>query len=86
MQVCRLFVSKADAKQSHVVVYASPSPSENRRKPTMPGQRNAIDVAAENHQPFNHLTAVVRPFEAEGSQDVEFQQSTRTAPAICNTT
>ncbi|KAF9787951.1 hypothetical protein BJ322DRAFT_593424 [Thelephora terrestris] len=40
----------------------------------MPGQRNATDVVAEKHQPFDHLTTVVQPFETEGSRDVEFQQ------------
>lgn len=52
----------------------------------MPEQRSATDIATENHQPFNHLATVVRPFEAEGSRDVEFQQSTRTIPAVRNTT
>jgi len=43
----------------------------------MPGQRNATDIAAEEYQPFDHITTVVQPFEIEGSRDVEFQQSTR---------
>jgi len=42
----------------------------------MPGQRNATDIVTEEHQPFEHFTAVVQPFEAEGSRDVQFQQST----------
>lgn len=50
----------------------------------MPGQRNAIDIAADKHEPFDHLTAVVRPFETEGARDVEFQQSTRATSAVRN--
>lgn len=46
----------------------------------MPGQRNATDIVAEKHQPFDHITAVVQPFEIEGSRDAEFHQSTRTTP------
>jgi len=41
----------------------------------MPGKRNATDVAAEKPQPFDHYATVAQPFEAEGSRDVEFQQS-----------
>ncbi|KAF9653524.1 hypothetical protein BDM02DRAFT_3158974 [Thelephora ganbajun] len=40
----------------------------------MPGQRNATDIAADKYKPFDHLTAVVQPFETEGSRDIEFQQ------------
>jgi len=40
----------------------------------MPERRNPTDVVAEKHKPFDHLTTVVRPFETEGSKDVEFQQ------------
>ena len=52
----------------------------------MPEQRNATDIVTEKHQPFDHPTTVVQPFEAEGSRDVEFQQSTRTASTICGKT
>lgn len=48
----------------------------------MPEQRNATDVVAETHRPFDHLTTVVQPFETEGSRDVEFQQSARTVSTI----
>ena len=51
----------------------------------MSGQRNLTNIAAEDYQPFDHLTTVVQPFETEGSRDVEFQQSTRTAPAVRDT-
>lgn len=51
----------------------------------MPEQRNAIDIAADNYRPFDHLTTVVQPFETEGSRDVEFQQSAQTVSTICDT-
>lgn len=81
---CHLFVSEADAKQTHVVIYRhlSFSPPKIERKSTMPGQRNSTNIAADSYQPFDHLTTVVRPFEAEGSRDIEFQQSTRATSVV----
>lgn len=78
---CHLFVSKANAKQTHVVICTSPSILQNR-KTIMLGQRNATDIVTEKHEPFDHLATVVQPFETEGSRDIEFQLSTRTASTI----